>query len=102
MSDHNNRNVAAPGTAVAWAAGAGGNPGRWLHDEASVARAAADGETIWRTQVDPRTGQMWLRGVSGHAPLADLIHLATDVDHLRTALLGLAEDAADALSGRGP
>jgi hypothetical protein len=98
---HSDRDVAAPRTALAWAAGAGGIPGRWLYDEASVARATASGETVWHTELDPRTDRAWLRGVHGHAPLADLIHLATDVDHLRAVLIGLAEDAAEALSGRG-
>jgi hypothetical protein len=98
---HSDRDVAAPRTALAWAAGAHGIPGRWLYDEASVARASANGERIWRTEVDPRTDRAWLRGVGGHASLADLIHLTTDVDHLRTILIGLAEDAAEALSGRG-
>lgn len=92
------RDVAAPRTALAWAAGAGGVPGRWLYDEDSVARAAANGETVWRTEVDPRTDRAWLRDVRGHAPLADVIHLATDVDHLRTVLIGLAEQTADALA----
>jgi hypothetical protein len=38
--------------------------------------------------------------VQGHAPLADLIRLATDVDHVRIMLIDLAERAAQALSSR--
>lgn len=98
--DDNDRDVAAPRAALAWAVGTGGLPGRWLYDEHSVAQASANGETVWHTQIDPRTDRAWLRDVRGHASQADLIHLATDVDHLRSVLLGLTEEAAQALSSR--
>ena len=98
--DHIDRDVAAPRTALGWAAGAGDVPGRWLYDEHSVARARAEGEAVLRTEIDPRTNRTWLRDVRGHASQADLIHLATDVDHLRAVLIGLTEEAAQALSSR--
>jgi hypothetical protein len=99
---HNDRDVAAPRAAVAWAEGAGSVPGRWLYDEYSVAQAIANGETVRRTEIDARTDRAWLRDVRGSASQADLIHLATDVDQLRTTLIGLAEDAAQALSSSVP
>jgi hypothetical protein len=100
--DHIARDVAAPRAAVAWAVGTGGLPGRWLYDEQSVADAHNRGEVVWRTEVDRHAGRTWLRDVRGSASQADLIHLATDVDHLRTVLIGLAEEAAQALSSRTP
>jgi hypothetical protein len=99
---HSARDVAAPRAAVAWASGTDSVPGRWLYDEFSVALATSNGETVRRTEIDPRTDRAWLRDVRGPASLADLIHLATDVDHLRTTLIGMAEDAAQALSSRAP
>jgi hypothetical protein len=99
---HNDRDVAAPRAAVAWASGAGPVPGRWLYDEQSVALATSNGETVWRTEIDPRTDRAWLRDVRGHASQADLIHLVTDVDQLRTTLIDLAEEAAQALSSHVP
>jgi hypothetical protein len=98
--DHIDRDVAAPRAALAWATGVGPVPGRWLYDEHSIAQARANGETVWRTEVDPLTNRAWLRDVRGHASQADLIHLATDVDHLRAVLIGLTEEAAQALSSR--
>lgn len=98
--DNSDRDVAAPRAAIAWAAGTGALPGRWLYDEQSVVDAHGRGETVWRTQVDSAAGRAWLRNVRGSATQADLIHLATDVEHLRTVLIGLAEDAAQALSRR--
>jgi hypothetical protein len=99
VNDHrSDRDVAAPRSALAWAAGIDTVPGRWLHDEDSVTRAASDGETVWRTEIDPRTGRTWVRNVRGHAPLADVMHLATDLDHLRTVLIEMAEQTADALA----
>jgi hypothetical protein len=73
-----------------------------LYDAQSVADARDGGETVLRTEVDEQAGRAWLRNVRGSASQADLIHLATDVDHLRTVLIGLAEDAAQALSSRAP
>jgi hypothetical protein len=99
---HSDRDVAAPRAAVAWAEGTGSVPGRWLYDEYSVALATADGETVRRTEIDPRTGRAWLRDVRGPASQADLIHLTTDVEQLRITLIGLAEEAAQALSGSVP
>ena len=99
---HHDRDVAAPRAALAWAEGAGSVPGRWLYDEYSVALATANGETVKRIEIDPRTDRAWLRGVRGSASQADFIHLATDVDQLRTTLIGLAEDAAQALSSSVP
>ena len=100
MNDSNERDVVAPRAALAWAAGSAGIPGRWLYDEADIADARARGEPVQRTEIDARTGRALLRGVRGHAPLADHIRLATDVDDLRIALIDLAETAAHALSSR--
>lgn len=98
MNNRNGRDVAAPAAALAWADGSGRTPGRWLYDEHSIADARGHGEVIRRTETDATSGRAWLRGVQDHAPLADLIHLATDLDQLRTTLIGMAEDAADTLS----
>lgn len=100
MKDSNERDVEAPRAALAWAGGSADAPGRWLYDEADIAHAHACGEVIHRTEIDPHAGRTWLRGVQGHAPLADLIRVATDVDHLRITLIDLAESAAHALSSR--
>lgn len=100
MKDSKQRDVVAPRAALAWAAGSADTPGRWLYDETDIAHARARGEIIHRTEIDPHAGRTWLRDVQGHAPLADLIRLATDVDHVRIMLIDLAERAAQALSSR--
>lgn len=100
MKDNNERDVIAPRAAIAWAAGWADTPARWLYDEADIANARTRGEAVHRTEIDPHAGRTWLRDVRGHAPLADLIRLATDVDDLRVTLIDLAETAAHALSSR--
>lgn len=100
MRDDKERDVAAPRAALAWAAGTADISGRWLYHETDIADARARGEAIHRTEVDACAGRTWLRDVQGHAPLADLIRLTTDVDHLRIVLLDLAETAANTLSSR--
>jgi hypothetical protein len=98
VDNRDDRDVAAPTDALAWAGGMGRSPGRWLYDELSVSQARARGEVIRRTEIDPTSGRAWLRGVQGNAPLADVMHLATDLDLLRATLIGAAEHAVDSLS----
>ncbi|HSK97861.1 MAG TPA: hypothetical protein VK891_14660 [Euzebyales bacterium] len=98
MDDNHERDVLAPRTALAWAAGAEDTPGRWLYDEADIAAARTRGEAVHATEVDRRGGRTWLRQVRGHAPLADVIRLTTDIEDLRVTLIDLAERAAQALS----
>lgn len=100
MKDHTARDVVAPRAALAWASGAADRPGRWLYDEADIITARQRGELIRRTDTDPRASHTWLRDVGGHAPLADLIRVTTDVDALRVALLDLVETAAATLARR--
>lgn len=100
MKDDKERDVAAPRAALAWATGSADIPGRWLYHETDIADARARGEAIHRTEFDAHAGRAWLRDVQGHAPMADLIRLTTDVDHLRIALIDLAETAANTLSSR--
>ena len=98
MDDNHERDVLAPRAALAWAAGTADTPGRWLYDEADIAAARRRGEVVHHTEIDRRGGRTWLRHVSGHAPLADVIRLTTDIEDLRVTLIDLAERAAHALS----
>lgn len=100
--DETTRDVQAPVEAVAWAAGTGALPGRWLYDEQDVARAERAREVVLRTEIDPDTGRPWLRDIGGRASLADVAYLTTELAFLRSALLTIVEDASDVLMARGP
>lgn len=101
------QDVAAPGDATAWLTmpnepdedGLDGG-GYWTNDEVAIRHARDAGHTVLPVDIAP-DGTRAVRGVTGAAPLADVMRLAAELNYLHVRFLQLVSYLEAAASGEG-